>query len=240
MFFMLISGELLKLCAGEFDVNLTDDLVLKFDKYAKELISYNEKVNLTAITDPDDIVVKHFADSLAFFKYSGIQSGNSFADVGTGAGFPGVPVLIAGDNLKVTLFDAVNKKLDFIRFLISELGLDANVVHIRAEEAGKMPEYREKFDFVTARAVAQLRVLSEFCLPLVKIGGKFVSMKGDISQEEKINGIAAFKKLGSELYDDIHYNIHNGDARNIIIAKKISQIPSKYPRNMGQISKKPL
>lgn len=237
---MFISKELLKLCAAEFDVILSDDTVDKFDKYAYELVKYNEKVNLTAITDADDIVVKHFADSLAFLKYSGIKEGNSFADVGTGAGFPGVPVLIASNNIDVTLFDAVNKKLDFIKYLLSELDLNADVVHIRAEEAGKMPEYREKFDYVTARAVAQLRILSEFCLPLVKVGGKFVSMKGVISEEEKVNGIAAFKKLSSELYDDIHYNIHNGDSRNIIIAKKISQISSKYPRNMGQISKKPL
>lgn len=237
---MFISKELLKLSAAEFDVDLTDETIDKFDTYAYELVKYNEKVNLTAITDPDEIVIKHFSDSLAFFKYSGIESGNTFADVGTGAGFPGVPVLIAGNGIKVTLFDAVNKKLDFIRYLLKELDLNADVVHIRAEEAGKMPEYREKFDFVTARAVAQLRILSEFCLPLVKVGGKFVSMKGDISDEEKVNGISAFKKLGAELYDDIHYNIHNGDARNIIIAKKISQISSKYPRNMGQISKKPL
>lgn len=237
---MFISRELLLTCASEFDVKLSDDAVMKFDTYARELVDYNEKVNLTAITDPDEIVIKHFADSLAFIKYSGIKAGDSFVDVGTGAGFPGVPVLIAGDGIKVTLFDAVNKKLEFIRSLVSSLGLDADIVHIRAEEAGKMPEYREKFDFVTARAVAQLRVLSEFCIPLVKVGGSFVSMKGSISEEEKVNGIAAFSKLGSELYDDIIYNIHNGDERNIIIAKKISHVSSKYPRNMGQISKKPL
>ena len=237
---MFISEELLIKCAEEFGMNLSDDVVLKFDTYAKELVNYNEKVNLTAITEPDDIVIKHFADSLAFFKYSGIGKGDSVADVGTGAGFPGVPVLIAGDDLDVTLFDAVNKKLDFIRHLLKELDLKANVVHIRAEDAGKMPEYREKFDYVTARAVAQLRILSEFCIPLVKVGGKFVSMKGSISEEEKTNGISAFSKLGTELYDDIIYNIHNGDERNIIIGKKISQVSSKYPRNMGQISKKPL
>ena len=237
---MFISEELLKICAGEFDVILSDETVDKFDKYAYELVKYNEKVNLTAITDSDDIVIKHFADSLAFIKYSKIKSGDSFVDVGTGAGFPGVPVLISNKNINVTLFDAVNKKLDFIRYILSELDLSANVIHIRAEDAGRKPEYREKFDFVAARAVAQLRVLSEYCLPLVKVGGKFISMKGDISEEEKVNGIAAFKKLNSELYDDIHYNIHNGDLRNIIIAKKISQVPSKYPRNMGQISKKPL
>lgn len=237
---MFISDELLKICAAEFDINLSAETIDKFDRYAYELVKYNEKVNLTAITDPDDIVIKHFADSLAFIKYSEIKSGDSFVDVGTGAGFPGVPVLISNENINVTLFDAVNKKLDFIRYALSELGLNANVVHIRAEEAGRLPEYREKFDFVAARAVAQLRILSEYCLPLVKVGGKFVSLKGDISEEEKVNGIAAFKKLNSELYDDIHYNIHNGDLRNIIIAKKISQVPPKYPRNMGQISKKPL
>lgn len=237
---MFISKELLIKSAAEFDVEITDTIADRFDIYARELVSYNEKVNLTAITDPDEIVIKHFADSLAFFKYSGIMEGNSVADVGCGAGFPGVPILIAGDGLKVTLFDAVNKKLDFIRYLLGELGLDASVIHIRAEDAGRKPEYREQFDFVTARAVAQLRILSEFCIPLVKVGGKFVSMKGDISEEEKVNGIAAFKKLNSELYDDIHYNIHNGDARNIIIAKKVSPLSPKYPRNMGQISKKPL
>lgn len=237
---MFISKELLIKSAAEFDVEITDTIADRFDIYARELVSYNEKVNLTAITDPDEIVIKHFADSLAFFKYSGIMEGNSVADVGCGAGFPGVPILIAGDGLKVTLFDAVNKKLDFIRYLLGELGLDASVIHIRAEDAGRKPEYREHFDFVTARAVAQLRILSEFCIPLVKVGGKFVSMKGDISEEEKVNGIAAFKKLNSELYDDIHYNIHNGDARNIIIAKKVSPLSPKYPRNMGQISKKPL
>lgn len=237
---MYISKELLKLCASEFGVEISDETADKFDIYARELVSYNEKVNLTAITQPDDIVIKHFADSLAFFKYSGVKKGNKLADVGCGAGFPGVPVLIAGDELDVYLFDAVNKKLEFIRYLLNQLDLKANVVHMRAEEAGKMPEYREKFDFVTARAVAQLRILSEFCLPLVKVGGKFVSMKGDISDDEKTNGIAAFKKLNSELYDDVRYNIHNGDVRNIIIAKKISHISPKYPRNMGQISKKPL
>ncbi len=237
---MFISKELLKVSAAQFGVDITDEIADKFDIYARELVAYNEKVNLTAITQPDDIVIKHFADSLAFFKYSGIKKGESVADVGCGAGFPSVPILIAGDELNVTMFDAVNKKLDFIRYLLSQLGLEAQVIHSRAEEAGKNPEYREKFDFVTARAVAQLRILSEFCLPLVKVGGKFVSMKGDISEEEKVTGIAAFKKLNSELYEDIHYNIHNGDARNIIIAKKVSQISSKYPRNMGQISKKPL
>lgn len=238
---MFISKELLEKSASMFHLKLSDEQILKFDTYAKELVEYNNKVNLTSITEPDDIVIKHFADSLALIKFApdGKFEG-SLADVGTGAGFPGMPLLIGCDNLNVTFFDAVNKKLDFIRFILNELDLNANVIHSRVEDAGKQKEYREKFDFVTARAVAQLRILSEYCIPLVKVGGYFVSMKGSISQEEKEFGFGAIKKLNSELYDDIFYNIYNGDERNIIIAKKISQVSSKYPRNMSQISKKPL
>lgn len=237
---MFISKELLEISAGLFGVVLTEDQILKFDTYAKDLVDYNEKVNLTAITEPDDIVIKHFSDSLAIVKYAPDGLKGKLADVGTGAGFPGMPLLIACPELNVTFFDAVNKKLDFIRFVLGDLGIDADVIHTRAEDAGRKPEYREKFDFVTARAVAQLRILSEYCIPLVKKGGYFMSMKGSISHEEKTLGMAALSKLGAELYDDIFYNIHNGDERNIIISKKISQVSSKYPRNMSQISKKPL
>ena len=237
---MFISKELLENSAAMFHVKLTDEQILKFDTYAKDLVDYNEKVNLTAITDPDDIVEKHFADSLALIKYAPDGLKGKLADVGTGAGFPGMPLLITCPDLSVTFFDAVNKKLDFIRFVLKDIGLNADVIHARAEDAGRAPEYREKFDFVTARAVAQLRVLSEFCVPLVKVGGYFISMKGSISEEEKTTGFAALEKLGAKVNDDIFYNIHNGDERNIIISKKISQISPKYPRNMSQISKKPL
>ena len=237
---MFISKELLEQSTALFHVKLTDEQILKFDTYAKDLVDYNQKVNLTAITDPDDIVIKHFSDSLALIKYAPDGLKGSLADVGTGAGFPGMPLLIACPDLKVTFFDAVNKKLDFIRFVINDLGLSADVIHSRAEDAGRAPECREKFDFVTARAVAQLRVLSEYCVPLVKVGGYFISMKGSISEEEKTYGFAALEKLESKVYDDIFYNIHNGDERNIIISKKLSHISPKYPRNMSQISKKPL
>lgn len=236
----MISKELLLQCAAEFECSLNEETLDKFDRYAAELIAYNQKVNLTAITDPDEIVVKHFADSLALLHFVSFQKNDTVADVGTGAGFPGVPLLIAGPSLQVTLFDAVNKKLEFLRYLIRELDLQADIVHIRAEEAGRLPEYREQFDFVTARAVAQLRILSEYCLPLVRVGGSFLSMKGSISDEEKTNGLATFQKLGAQVYDDVFYHIHNGDERNLIIAKKVSHVSSKYPRNMGQIAKKPL
>lgn len=237
---MFISKELLEQSAALFHVKLNEEQILKFDTYAKDLVEYNNKVNLTSITEPDDIVIKHFSDSLAVIKYAPDGLKGSLADVGTGAGFPGMPLLITCPDLKVTFFDAVNKKLDFIRFVLKDLDLDAQVIHSRAEDAGRQPEYREKYDFVTARAVAQLRILSEYCIPLVKVGGYFISMKGSISEEEKTCGVAALGKLGTELYDDIFYNIHNGDERNIIISKKISHISPKYPRNMSQISKKPL
>lgn len=237
---MFISKELLISCASEFNVELDSVAIDRFDAYARELVAYNSKVNLTAITDPDDIVIKHFADSIALHNFVDIKSASSVADVGTGAGFPGVPLLISDTTLNVTLFDSVNKKLDFIRYLLSVLGLNANVVHIRAEDAGQKDDYREKFDFVTARAVAQLRVLSELCIPLLKVGGFFLSMKGSISVEEKKYGIDSFSILNSELYDDIFYKIHNGDERNLIISKKLSHNPPRYPRNMSQISKKPL
>lgn len=237
---MFISKDLLIESAEMFHVKLNDEQILKFDTYAKDLVEYNKKVNLTAITEPDDIVIKHFSDSLALIKYAPDGLKGTLADVGTGAGFPGLPLLIACPDISVTFFDAVNKKLDFIRFVLKDLDINADVIHSRAEDAGRQPEYRESFDFVTARAVAQLRILSEYCVPLVKVGGYFTSMKGIISEEEKIFGKAALEKLSSKIYDDIFYNIHNGDERNIIISKKISHISPKYPRNMSQISKKPL
>lgn len=217
---MFISSELLISEAETFGVKLDGEMIGRFDAYARMLVEYNEKVNLTALTSPDDIVSKHFADSLALSYFVDIKGGMKLADVGTGAGFPGTSLLIAFPGLKVTMFDAVNKKLDFIRWALKELGLEAEVVHMRAEEAGNKKEYRESFDIVTARAVAQLRILSEFCVPLVKQGGIFAPMKGDISEEEKKFGFAALPVLGAELYEDNIYSLPCGDKRNIIIAKK--------------------
>lgn len=237
---MFISKDLLTSSAAYFNISLTDEAIDRFDTYARLLSEYNEKVNLTAITAPDDIVVKHFADSLALLKYVDIKENSSLADVGTGAGFPGAALLIARNDLDVTLFDAVNKKLDFIRFALSQLGINANIVHIRAEDAGRKTEYREKFDVVTARAVAQLRVLCEYCVPLVKIGGVFAPMKGEMSEEEIKSGFSALNNIGLKKHECYSYTIPTGDARNIIYAEKISHTSSKYPRPMAQISKKPL
>lgn len=235
----MISKELLKTSCTELGINITDEAVDRFDKYAEMLVDYNEKVNLTAITASDDIVIKHFADSLCLMKFCDLQ-GKKIIDVGTGAGFPGAALLCAEPDFDITMIDSVNKKLDFIRFLLKELGLNGNVITIRAEDAAKKPEFREKFDIVTSRAVASLNVLAEYSVPLVKVGGLFTPLKAVLSPEEDQRGCGAIANLGARVTDKHRYTIPDGSEREIIIAKKLSQTPTKYPRAFAQISKKPL
>lgn len=237
---MYISEELFLKCCENIGINADKACVERFDRYAKLLKDYNEKVNLTAITDPDGIVIRHFADSLYLMKYAGIEKGMKLCDVGTGAGFPGAALLCAEPELQVTLFDSINKKLDFIRFLLKELNLEAEVVTIRAEDAGKKPEYREEFDVVTARAVAQLNLLSEYCIPLVKVGGIFAPMKAPLSPEEEQRGCCAAGNLGAKKEKKYHYSIEDGSEREIVIFRKNEITNKKFPRNAAQISKKPL
>lgn len=237
---MLISEELLLKGCNDIGISLDKTAVERFDTYARLLREYNEKVNLTAITQSDDIVVKHFIDSLYLMKYVEIKDGTKLCDVGTGAGFPGAALLCAVPGLKATLFDSINKKLDFIRYLLKELDLSADVVTIRAEDAGKKPEYREKFDVVTARAVAQFNMISEYCIPLTKVGGVFAPLKAPLSQEEEQRGFCAAGNLGAKVTKKYHYSITDGSEREIIICKKIEPTNKKFPRNSAQISKKPL
>lgn len=228
----MINKELLK----QYCDYLTDEMLNQFDVYAKLLVEWNEKMNLTAITEPDEIVIKHFVDSLAIVKY--IPENASVIDVGTGAGFPSIPLLIARPDIKLTMMDALNKRLVFLETVINECGLNGELVHSRAEELGKNPNYRENFDIATARAVAPMNVLSEYCLPFVKVGGSFVALKGsndDVSPAEN-----AIKLLGGELCSNVSYKLPNGDDRSIAVVKKISQTSTKYPRNNKKISTKPL
>lgn len=236
----MISKELLITSCNSLGIEMNNETAERFDKYAEMLVSYNEKVNLTAITAPDDIVIKHFADSLCLLKYVDLSPDKRIIDVGTGAGFPGAALLCYNPELDITMIDSVNKKLDFIRFLLKELGLNGNVVTIRAEDAAKKPEYREKFDVVTSRAVAALNVLSEYSVPLVKVGGIFSPLKAVLSPEEAQRGLGAISNLGARVDARHKYSIPDGSEREIIIAKKISQTPTKYPRAYAQISKKPL
>lgn len=237
---LIISAELLKSSLRPFDISLDENQIAQLDRYAQILLNYNEKINLTTITDPDEIVIKHFVDSLALLNYVCIPQGAAVADIGTGAGFPGVVLLIARPDLRAFLFDSTKKKLDFIDFAMRELSLNGKTVHLRAEEAGHKNEYREKFDFVTARAVAELRVLSELCLPLVKNGGIFAPMKGCLSNDETQTGKRAIKALGGQISDEKAYELPSADKRTILIIKKISQTSPKYPRIFSQILKKPL
>lgn len=236
----MISKELFEKSCHELGLSISSEAIDRFDKYAELLVGYNNKVNLTAITAPDDIVIKHFADSLCLMKYVELSNDKKIIDVGTGAGFPGAALLCAAPELNITMIDSVNKKLDFIRFLLKELGLDARVITIRAEDAAKKQEFREKFDVVTSRAVAALNVLAEYSVPLVKVGGLFAPLKAVLSADEDQRGCSAIANLGGKVKNKIKYFIPDGSEREIIIAQKISQTSSKYPRAYAQISKKPL
>ena len=236
----MINRALFDACMREIGISLPENAFAQLDAYAALLAEYNEKVNLTAITDPDGITVKHFADSLYLLKFVGIPVGAQVCDVGTGAGFPGVCLKLARPDLKLTLFDSVNKKLDFLRFLSKELGFEANIVHTRAEDAGQNAAYREKFDLATARAVSQLNKLAEYCVPLVKKGGLFAPLKAELSEEERESGLAAAKTLGAKLQNEHRYTLPNGDGRALLIFEKTSHTPTKYPRVSAQIAKNPL
>ena len=221
--------------------SVSDDLIEKLEIYAKELKEWNEKINLTAITDDEGIAVKHFIDSLMLLKYVDIPENSKIIDVGTGAGFPGLVIAATRPDVKVTLLDSTGKKLKVVNDIGEKMGLsNYEILNMRAEEAGQKREYREQFDFATARAVAELRVLSEYCLPFVKQGGYFVSMKGALAELEIENAENALKVLSGKIEDKFNFNLCDAGERNIIKINKISQIPTKYPRVSAQIAKKPL
>ncbi len=228
------------LCCSEFDkygLELSNEKYDKFNKYAEFLVEYNKNVNLTAITDPEGILIKHFIDSALLLKYVDIPEKSSIIDVGTGAGFPSVPLKIMRPDIKITLLDSLAKRITFLEKLCEIIEVDAEFIHGRAEDIAKMSEYREKFDFSCARAVANLSVLSEYCIPFVKIGGTFISMKGPTENlQESDNAIAV---LGGNISEINSYALE-GDSRVIVEIKKISHTPTKYPRNSSQIKKKSL
>lgn len=221
----------------KYELDLPSEVYGKLEIYADFLVKYNENVNLTAITDGREIFVKHFLDSILLLKYVDIPSNSSIIDVGTGAGFPSVPMKIYRPDLKITLLDSLNKRINFLQQLCEMTQIDAEFIHGRAENYGKESQYREKFDFSCARAVANLSVLSEYCIPFVKIGGYFLSMKGPNEIIDESN--KAVELLGGKIKSDIQYSLEN-DTRRIIAIEKISQTPTKYPRNSSQIKKKPL
>ena len=204
------------------------------------LVETNKTMNLTAITEPNEIVSKHFVDCLSLLREIEIKQGARMIDVGTGAGFPGLVILIARPDINMTLMDSTAKRLKFVQSVIDELSLKADVVHMRAEEAGKDSKFREKFDISCARAVANMNVLSEYCLPFLKQGGVFAAMKGAKAASELENAKRAIAILGGSAMPAKEFFIENCGERTILCVKKISQTPPKYPRASAQIAKKPL
>ena len=208
------------------------------DRYAELLVDYNQKVNLTAITSPEGIEDRHFADSLLFAAQPEVSG--KVVDVGTGAGFPGVVAKIYKPDLALTLMEPTGKRVDFLKYLCGELGLTGvEFAKERAEEAARKV-WREQFDVACARAVAALPVLCEYCLPLVKPGGRFIALKGPEADAEAKAAANALQKLGGRYAGTRTFTLPDGSARGLVVCEKISQTPTVYPRNGGKIAKKPL
>ena len=231
--------EDLKEKSEKIGINLKQIDLEKFYDYMNLLLEWNEKINLTAITEPKEIILKHFIDSLSIEKY--IKDGNKLIDVGTGAGFPGIPLNIARNDIKITLLDSLNKRVVFLEDVINKLELkNINAIHSRVEEYAKNKNYRESYDIATSRAVAPLNVLLEYLLPLVKINGICICMKGPNKEEIDLAN-NALKTLGGKIEQIDEILLPDSDIkRNIIIVRKINKTPEKYPRKVGMPSKEPL
>lgn len=228
----------LKEKSNKIDVKIRDKEVEQFYEYMNSLLEWNEKINLTAITEPKEVILKHFIDSITIQKY--IQKENSVVDVGTGAGFPGIPLNIVNNEAKYTLVDSLNKRIKFLNEIIDKLSLkNIETVHSRAEDFAK--ENRETYDVATSRAVAALNVLLEYLLPLVKVGGLCICMKGSNVQEEIEASSNALKILGGQIEKVEQITLPDSDIiRNIVIVRKVTKTSSKYPRKAGLPSKEPL
>lgn len=226
----------------ELQVSLSEKQLLQFMTYYEMLIEWNQVMNLTAITDFSEVLKKHFIDSISLIKAYDVSSTVSVIDIGTGAGFPGIPLKIAFPNLKITLLDSLNKRVNFLQTVIDELGLqDIGTVHGRAEDFAKKGKLREQYDLCVSRAVANLSTLSEYCLPYVKVGGKFISYKSEKILEESENAKNAISILGGEIENQIEFMIPNSDIyRNLFVIKKYKETPNKYPRKAGLPAKEPL
>lgn len=212
----------------------------QFFEYMNLLIEWNEKMNLTAITEPDEIILKHFIDSITILKE--LEDGSKLVDVGTGAGFPGIPLSIMNPTLKITLVDSLNKRLIFLQEVVNKLKLEnIEIVHARAEEFGQNKKYREQFDISTSRAVANLATLSEYLIPLVKVGGKVISMKAAEAKQELNEAKKAIEVLGGTVEKVDEFNLPQSDiGRTVIIIRKNKITPNKYPRKPGTPSKEPI
>ena len=239
----MIDKQLLTDCAAAYGVEITPTLAERLDIYARLLVEWNEKMNLTAITDPTGIVVKHFTDSLLAAPL--LPTGSfSLIDVGTGAGFPGVPLALLREDCRLTLLDSLNKRLVFLEAVCRELGLPATLIHARAEEGGRRPDLREQFDVSTARAVAALPTLCEYCLPFVKVGGCFIALKGPDADREQEAAARAVSLLGGKVAHKTTVTLQADTIepmeRQLIRIDKTRPTSSAYPRPSAKIAKRPL
>lgn len=226
----------------EKGINLSPLQLQQFEKYYETLVEWNEKMNLTAITDKEDVYLKHFFDSISASFYFDLSKPLHLCDVGAGAGFPSIPLKIAFPELEITIVDSLNKRITFLNHLADELGLEkVHFIHDRAEVFGTNPSYREAFDVVTARAVARLSVLSELCLPLVKVGGYFIAMKAAHANEELEMGQKAISTLGGKVEKTFVFTLPIEESeRNILVIEKVKATPKKFPRKPGMPNKMPI
>lgn len=233
--------DLLQNYIKDYKITLTENQYEQFQKYFELLAEWNEKMNLTAITDESGVALKHFADSLSLLNFVDIPQNSSLADVGTGAGFPGVVLKIARPDIKLTLIDSLNKRLVFLGEVCAQLGIEAELIHSRAEDGARDEKLRESFDFAVSRAVARMNVLSEYCLPYVKVGGAFCAMKGAQANEEFKESLNAINTLGGKLEKKYFFELpENGGERAIAVVRKVKNTPQKYPRQSGRIKAKAL
>lgn len=226
----IFAGAGLPLCETHFQ---------QFSTYLKELVETNAHMNLTAITEPEEVWAKHFLDSAVLLQKVSLPLGASCIDVGTGAGFPGMVLAILRPDLQMTLLDSLQKRIGFLEHTAELLGLgNVRCVHARAEDGAQDPAYREQFDFATARAVAALPVLTEYCLPFVKVGGRFAAMKGPSETAETAESAIAL--LGGKVVSEENYNLEQAGERRLIVVEKETTTPAKYPRRSDKIRKNPL
>ncbi|MBC2036752.1 16S rRNA (guanine(527)-N(7))-methyltransferase RsmG [Listeria booriae] len=223
-------------------IALSDGQMAQFDAYFKMLVEWNEKMNLTAITDRDEVYLKHFYDSISAAFYVDFKEVGMVCDVGAGAGFPSIPIKICFPHLDVTIVDSLQKRITFLDALAAELGLDrVHFHHARAEEFGQNKAFRGTFDLVTARAVARMSVLTELCLPLAKKNGFFLAMKGMQAEQELKIGAKAIATLGGKVRDYFAFSLPVEDSeRNLYLIEKVKETPNKYPRKAGTPNKQPI
>lgn len=229
----------------ELGIELSEKQIYQFIKYYEMLVEKNKVMNLTAITEFNEVIVKHFIDSLALVKVvdkDDLSNGISIIDIGTGAGFPGIPLKIAFPNINITLLDSLNKRINFLKEVSDELGFEGiDFIHGRSEDFGRNPQFREKFDICVSRAVANLATLSEFCVPFVKVGGSFISYKAGDCGEEVKESMKAVEKMGGKIINQLEYMVPTSDLNRVLLfIEKEKATPKSFPRKAGTPAKEPI